>query len=119
MDAPAQSPELTPTPEPWTPDNTEAYLSQVPLPADFKWMRREHMEEGRERLAVVLPTYSISKGYGFWLRTTPYYPGLFELIHGILRVWPDNLELPSGEQLAERLNLLRSTQLPPDNLFFS
>lgn len=57
-------------PAPWDLDDTERYLTDFPLPNDFTWRGR-----------AVVPRYRISKGYGFWLRTTPYHPGLFEAVH--------------------------------------
>lgn len=89
----------------WTPDDTEAWLSENPLPVDFKWPHRDRSPTGEPNLQLVLPSYRLHKGYGFWLRTTPYFPGLFEEIHEILeRMDP----LPAGGQaladiLIERL----------------
>jgi hypothetical protein len=71
---------------PWTPDDTEAWLSEDghALPDDFLWPHRDAKPDGSDNLQPVLPSYRLSKGYGFWLRTTPYFPGLFEEIHQIL-----------------------------------
>lgn len=99
----------TPPVPAWTPDDTERFLTQFALPTDFRWDRTEKRDG--EKVIIpdqpVLPNYSISKGYGFWLRTTPYFPGLFEEIHGILARWPDDEELPSAEHLAAVLDELR------------
>lgn len=75
----------------WTKDDTEQYLSANPLPPDFRWRGR-----------IVAPQHrTLKKGYGFWLRTTPYHPGLFEEVHRILvRVDP----LPSADELARQLS---------------
>ena len=65
----------------WTRDNTMQYLNLNPLPLTFKWHHRDD-PEGTER--TVMPAHRNVTGYGKWLRETPYYQGLFELIHDIL-----------------------------------
>lgn len=85
----------------WTLDDTERYLREYPLPSDFRWPHRDRDADGSEVLAPVLPQYRLHKGYGFWLRTTPYFPGLFEEIHQVLLTIGD--ELPTPERLAEIL----------------
>jgi hypothetical protein len=85
---------------PWTPEDTEAWLTRVPLPVNFTWP--DNM--GKER--AVLPVNRIHKGYGFWLRTTPYFPGLFEEIHRIIALTPSDVEM-SPEWLADQLNKRR------------
>ena len=62
----------------WTRDATMRYLNDNPLPADFTWPHRD----GGER--PVRPSHTMVEGYGKWLRETPYFPGLFELVHDIL-----------------------------------
>ncbi len=89
----------------WTPDDTERWLTDYPLPATFKW--------NGER---AYPVYKLVakhkdgrlKGYGFWLRTAgPYHPalrGLFVLCHEILSGLRPGLDpMPSQEQLAALL----------------
>jgi hypothetical protein len=80
----------------WTLDDTERWLTDNPLPADFRWTRTTNETErdsaGRLRIVakrrdpdqIVLPNYRLHKGYGFWLRTTPYFEGLFEECHDII-----------------------------------
>lgn len=87
----------TAAPLPWTLDDTEGWLTKNPLPGDFRWPDRDR------KTATVLPTYTIKHGYGFWLRTTPYFPGLFEEIHAILAPWPENEPMPAPEALATEL----------------
>ena len=90
----------------WTPDDTERWLKEFPLPVDFRWERVEKNSDGSRRVtpgAAVLPDYRISKGYGFWLRTTPYFPGLFEEIHDILQRVPEDQPI-SPEWLAAQLH---------------
>jgi hypothetical protein len=96
----------------WTTDDTEAFLTKVPLPTDFRWDRTEKHGSDKRILPdqSVLPDYRIKKGYGFWLRTTPYFPGLFEEIHDILLRWPDDEAMPSADQLAEVLRERRKAQ---------
>jgi len=90
---------------PWRDIQTEGFLTENPLPADFQWPDRY----GKSR--AVLPTYRISGGYGKWLHETPYFPGLFELIHNLLARAPDDAGMdwliarldehrPRGEQSA-------------------
>ena len=64
--------------EPWTRDATMRYLNEYPLPRDFKWPHRD----GGWR--EVWPTHRAITAYGKWLRETPYFQGLFELIHAIV-----------------------------------
>lgn len=94
----------------WPPDYTERYLTESPLPTDFVWPHRDRNADGTENLQPVLPSYRIHKGYGFWLRTTPYFPGLFEEIHGILSRLPGDAELPTAEELAAQLNEIRAAR---------
>lgn len=88
-----------PTP-PWDDLATEGWLTEYPLPPDFTWPDRY----GKER--SVLPTYRIKGGYGKWLKETPYFPGLYELIHRILALAPAEQEL-TPEWLVARLNEAR------------
>lgn len=93
-------------PDPWTLDLTEAWLTEYGLPVEFRWTRTDKNFDGSMTStpgAVVLPQYQIKKGYGFWLRTTPYFPGLFELVHQILDRWPEADAMPSAEAMAELL----------------
>lgn len=83
----------------WDQDCTMRYLNQEPLPPDFTWPHRD----GGER--TVWPVHTAVIGYGKWLRETPYFPGLFELIHEIADRATD--ELPDGPALAAQLNDLR------------
>jgi hypothetical protein len=85
----------------WTHTHTRAWLSAYPLPADFTWPDRD----GQTR--PVLPSHrSLSGGYGKWLHETPYFPGLFELAHEILRRAPADAVL-TPEWLANELKLTR------------
>lgn len=93
----------------WTPEKTEQWLTDYPLPVDFKWP-----DNAGERRAV-LPSNRIHKGYGFWLRTTPYFPGLFELIHRILALAPGD-QLLTPEWLAAELNKRRTSAVQTDLL---
>jgi hypothetical protein len=92
----------------WTRENSEAWLKDNPLPTDFLWDRVDKRADGMKVVtsafypAPVIPDYRITKGYGFWLRTTPYFPGLFEEIHEILVMAPNDLPL-TPEWLAEQL----------------
>jgi hypothetical protein len=85
---------------PWSEIQTEGWLTEYPLPVDFTWPDRY----GRQRSP--LPTYRIKGGYGKWLHETPYFPGLFELIHGIIARAPSDTVL-TIEWLVEELNKFR------------
>ena len=93
-----------PAPAPWTSDDTEEWLKHNPLPGDFRYPGHEKDRDGKRIWATVLPTYQIKHGYGFWLRTTPYFPGLFEEIHAILAPWPENEPMPAPEALGAILH---------------
>lgn len=84
---------------PWSPLQTEGWLTEFPLAADFTWLDRY----GKER--PVLPTYKV-RSYGKWLKDTPYFPGLFEEAHDILARAPADTVL-SPEWLADQLNARR------------
>jgi len=92
---------LFPLPAAWTPENTQDFLSRAPLPASFRWT---HRDGGK---SAVVPSYRLTGGYGKWLRETPYFPGLFEEIHGILARLGDAEPLPYPEELAKKLVGLR------------
>lgn len=88
----------------WDRNCTMRYLNEYPLPKDtFLWPHRD----GGER--PVWPVHSVITDYGKWLRETPYFPGLFELIHdmvsNIIALTPD--QLGNGAWLAEELAALR------------
>lgn len=100
----------------WTPEDTETWLSDNPLPADFLWPYREPKPDGTPDLRVVLPTYRLTKGYGFWLRTTPYFPGLFEDCHAVLVGMGEELPV-SGEDLALRVQAAVKARGIQQNLF--
>lgn len=81
----------------WTRDDTEHWLTDYPLPADFKWNG-----------ARAYPKYRLKKGYGQWLRTAgPYHAalrGLFVLCHELLAALRPGVDpMPSPEQLAALL----------------
>ncbi len=78
------------TPAEWKPADTIEYLRLNPLPADFVW-RHNNGEN-----ATVKPTYNVAN-YGKWLAETPYFPGLFELIHDLL--------FSAGSRLPDTLTL--------------
>lgn len=82
----------------WPLNTTMRYLNANPLPQDFTWPHRD----GGER--QVWPTHTMVEGYGKWLRETPYFPGLFELIHDFL---DQQKELGDGAWLAEEINRIR------------
>lgn len=107
----------------WTIDATMRYLNALPLPRTFTW---PHRDDGKER--PVMPAHGTVIAYGKWLRETPYFPGLFELIHDVLANAPDEFDaqwLPAellrtrerfkaephrpGEHLGHQLRRLRPT----------
>ena len=77
----------------WTLDDTQAYLTANPLPSDFTWRHRDfpaHLPQ------PVHPSHkNLKGGYGKWLRETPYFPGLFERVHGIILDAGDDLPDPA------------------------
>lgn len=90
----------------WSPDDTEAWLTVYPLPADFKWPTNQGGPDGKKIERAVVNSNRLHKGYGFWLRTTPYFPGLFEEIHRIIALTPSEFVM-TPEWLAEELNKRR------------
>lgn len=88
------------SPAAWTHADTRAWLTRYPLPADFTWPDRDAV------VRAVLPSNRLSGGYGKWLHETPYFPGLFELVHTILARAPDDQQL-SPEWLARELAVTR------------
>lgn len=92
----------------WTSDHTMAYLNANPLPPSFKWKHRDYPET-----RAVQPTHKTVKGYGKWLRETPYFQGLFEQIHDILSAAS---EVGDGDWMVEELAKKRvreqQTKLP-------
>ena len=89
----------------WRDDDVERWLNDYPLPVDFLWRGQR-----------VWPRYQLKKGYGFWLRTTPYHQGLFEICRDILVNWMVGQPMPDGDQLAVLLKRFEIEQglLPLD-----
>ncbi len=70
----------------------------TPLFADhLRWPDRD------KKTRRVEPAHGHLKGgYGKWLAETPHFPGLFELIHGLVLNWQGGAKVPTGaEVLAE------------------
>lgn len=102
-------------PAEWTKADTMTYLTANPLPLDFAWRRSDGRKDadGRGVLAGVQPTYAIDN-YGKWLHDTPYYQGLFELIHDLLFTAP---RLPEIHDLAAQLTTIRLEREGQQKLF--
>ncbi len=81
----------------WTRDATMVYLNANPLPATLRWHHRDD-PPGVDR--PVMPSHSNVRGYGKWLRETPYFQGLFELAHAILE---DAADLGDADWLAREI----------------
>ena len=94
---------LLPDFTPWDKADTRAYLDANPLPPDFLWLDDE------KKSRAVLPRHASVTGYGKWLAETPYFPGLFELIHRVLVNAPD---LGDATWLAAELNRRRPAAQP-------
>jgi len=86
---------------PWEKANTERYLTANPLPLTFTWLA----DDGVER--PVRPRHTTVTSYGKWLHETPYFPGLFELIHRVLVNTP---QVGDCDWLAAELNRRRPAQ---------
>jgi hypothetical protein len=91
----------------WTHADTIEYLRLNPLPPDFLWRHRDG------KLAEVKPSYSV-QNFGKWLKETPYFPGLFELIHSILLPSP---RLPAIATLTAELLKIRKEREGQLSLF--
>lgn len=102
-------------PSEWTKHDTMAYLTANPLPTDFAWRRSDGRKDadGRGALAAVQPTYAVAD-YGKWLHDTPYYQGLFELIHDLLFI---AARLPEIHDLAAQLTTIRLEREGQQKLF--
>lgn len=87
--------------EQWTRDVTMRYLNEYPLPETFTWHHRDDADPKKER--PVQPVHRAVTAYGKWLRETPYFQGLFELIHDLLSTLPDSEELGGSDWLAEQI----------------
>ncbi len=84
---------------PWSSDDTEKFLNDTLLPVDFLWTH----DDGTQK--PVQPRGGIKNGYGFWLRYTPYFPGLFEEVHDVLLTWKGSAEMPRNrDELASELS---------------
>lgn len=88
--------------EPWSQTDSRDWLTAFPLPVEFTWIDRDRVER------AVLPSHrNLKGGYGKWLAETPYFPGLFELCHGILQRAPNTQPL-TPEWIAEELQKYRA-----------
>ncbi len=93
-----------------------AYLAANPLPADFAWFHRDGLPtDPTKGLRPVLPSYRIHAGYGKWLHDTPYFPGLFELIHDLL--FHSGSTLPDTITLTGQLDAIKRERLGQQELF--
>ena len=92
-----------------------AYLTDNPLPVDFQWFHRNKDPNGKPLMAAVKPIYSISGGYGKWLHDTPYFPGLFELIHDLL--FHSGSTLPDIDTLTAQLAAIKAERIGQADLF--
>jgi len=81
----------------WTRDHTMRFLNANPLPQGFRWKHRDY-PDGPER--PVQPSHKTITAYGKWLRETPYFQGLFELVHATLC---HSVDLGDAEWLAEEV----------------
>lgn len=73
------------------------------------WIHRDTSKDGTPRLDYAKPKYAIHDGYGKWLHDTPYFPGLFELIHDLLFHSGDTL--PDIEALCATLETIKRGRL--------
>lgn len=89
----------------WSKDDTQAYLKANPLPREFKWLHRDHQADPEGGMRTVQPSHASVANYGKWLRETPYFPGLFELVHEVLA---GSHDLGDADWLAEQLNAKRA-----------
>jgi hypothetical protein len=99
----------------WTPDDTERWLNDYPLPRDFVFPPLppgvrpvlEGRDPGEPNQARAWPLYQVKKGYGFWLRTAgPYHKplrGLYALVHEIFAGLPIGAPMPTSDELAVRV----------------
>ena len=98
-------PTLFNVPAPWSADDTEELLNVEPLPVGFKWrLTKTSARALRGDLVDVVPAHR-DLAYGKWLRETPYFQGLFELVHQVVIEAGD--KLPTPDEIAERLTRLR------------
>lgn len=84
----------------WTREDTKNYLNRYPLPVEFKW---PHVDGGERS---VYPVHSEVIGYGKWLKETPNFPGLFELVHELIDRASDATPI-SPEWIAAEIVALR------------
>ena len=80
-----------PEPSTWTLDHTVDYLTDHPLPTDFRWNGRP-----------VVPSHRSVTAYGKWLKETPYHRGLFPIIHRLMQqadVFPRRSALSVEDEL--------------------
>lgn len=88
----------------WEREDTERWLDDYPLPADF-------VHNGE----VVYPRYQLRTGYGQWLRTAgSYHPalrGLFALVHEVLaEKSATGARMPTPEELGTELAAIVTMQ---------
>jgi hypothetical protein len=98
----------------WSKDDTQAYLKANPLPREFKWPHRDHRADPDGGMRYVQPSHASVENYGKWLRETPYFPGLFELVHEVLSAASD---LGDADWLATELIARRSKTPSSEPLF--
>lgn len=95
-------------PAQWSKADTMEYLSTNPLPTDFAWRHKDG------RLVAVQPRYAVAD-YGKWLHDTPYFQGLFELVHDLIIA--AGSKLPDITTIAVQLNQIRVQRESQKTLF--
>lgn len=100
--------ELPPQISAWTKADTIEYLATNPLPIGFRWRHRDG------QLAEVRPKYSV-ESYGKWLHDTPYFQGLFELVHELIVA--AGAKLPDIDTIAQQLEQIRREREGQQKLF--
>lgn len=84
------------------------YLSSNPLPKDFAWRHKNG------QLVPVHPSYAV-EAYGKWLHDTPYFQGLFELVHDLILA--AGSALPDIATIAGQLTRIRKERESQGKLF--
>lgn len=100
----------------WTKADTMEYLARNPLPTDFRWRRGNFKDEAFDTLPLVAvqPTYAVAD-YGKWLHDTPYFQGLFELVHELIIA--AGAKLPDIADLTRQLEAIRREREGQQKLF--
>ncbi len=100
----------------WEKGNTVSWLNDTLKAA--RWHERLIWVDRVHGMRPVCPQHPRLKGgYGKWLAECPDFPGLFELIHGLIVNWEGGARKPLPEEILRELERIARERAGQGTLF--